>query len=110
MFLLPLCSLRQAWCGTGGVAYVYNKDGSFKDKCNMGMIELEELKSEDEEHLRSLLSNHSHYTQSPAAKRILNEFHKEKNRFIKVMPTEYKRILKAKNTEEKTALSEVSDG
>ena len=105
-----MCSLRQAWCGTGGVAYVYNKDGSFKDKCNMGMIELEELKSEDEEHLRSLLSNHSHYTQSPAAKRILNEFHKEKKRFVKVMPMEYKRILEAKLTKKTSEAQEVSDG
>ena len=89
---------------------VYDKEGSFKDKCNMGMVELEELKLADEEHLRSLLSNHAHYTRSPVAKKILNEFHKEKKRFIKVMPLEYKRILDSKSAKKAFEASEVSDG
>lgn len=95
---------------SGGIAYVYDKEGTFKDRCNMGMVEFEKLKLEDEEHLRSLLSNHSHYTQSPVAKHILNEFNKEKKRFVKVMPIEYKRILEAKLTGKAQEAQEVSDG
>ena len=95
---------------SGGVAYVYDRERTFKDRCNMGMVELEELKQTDEEHPRSLLSNHAHYTQSPVAKKILNEFHKEKKRFIKVMPLEYKRILDSKSAKKSAETSEVSDG
>ena len=92
---------------SGGTAYIYDKDRKFKDRCNMDMVELEELKIKDEEHIRSLLSDHLHYTQSPVAKKILNDFHKERKYFIKVMPTEYKRILES-NTIKST--TEASDG
>ena len=92
---------------SGGIAYIYDKDGKFKDRCNMDMVELEELKSADEEHLRGLLSNHAHYTQSLIAKKILNEFNKEKKKFVKVMPIEYKRILEAKIKKQSSETEEV---
>ncbi|OGX00900.1 MAG: glutamate synthase subunit alpha [Omnitrophica bacterium RIFCSPLOWO2_02_FULL_45_16] len=95
---------------SGGIAYVYDKDGKFKDRCNMDMVGLEELKAEDGEHIRGLLANHSHRTQSPVAKKILNEFYKEKKRFVKVMPLEYKRILEAKMVKPLSEMAEVSDG
>lgn len=95
---------------SGGIAYIYDKDNSFRNKCNMSMVELERLNIQDEENINHLLLNHSRYTQSPVAKRILDNFHKEKKYFVKVMPTEYKRILLAKKAEEKMNLSEVSDG
>ena len=95
---------------SGGVAYIYDKDKKFKDKCNMDMVELETLKPADEEHIRNLLSSHLHYTKSSVAKKILNEFHKEKNVFVKVMPTEYKRILESRAIKKTSRNQEVSDG
>jgi len=95
---------------SGGIAYVYDKDGSFKDKCNMSMVELERPDADDELTINKLLVNHLRYTKSPVAKRILDNFYKEKKRFVKVMPLEYKRILETKVVEEKLDLVEVSDG
>lgn len=95
---------------SGGIAYVYDKDKKFKDRCNMSMVGLEKLKTGDEEHIRNLLSNHLRYTQSPIVKKILNEFHKEKKNFVKVMPIEYKRIIENKVLAAKADMSEVCDG
>jgi glutamate synthase (NADPH/NADH) large chain len=40
-----------------------------------------------------LLRNHLKYTRSVKAKRVLGNLHEEFNRFVRVMPLEYKRIL-----------------
>jgi Glutamate synthase domain 2 len=95
---------------SGGIAYIYDKDSLFKDRCNLSMVEIENVNNEDEETLRNMLSNHLKYTDSPVAGKILHEFRKEKRRFIKVMPTEYKRIMQSKINEYKIERSEVSDG
>ncbi len=78
---------------SGGIAYVYDKDREFEDKCNHGMIELEELNKEDMAAVKSMLEKHHAYTGSPAAKKILDSFNKEIRKFVKVIPTEYKRVL-----------------
>jgi len=95
---------------SGGIAYIYDTDGTFKDKCNMDMVELEDVAEEDLDTIKSLLGNHHKYTQSPIAKKILENFSNEKKRFIKVMPLEYKRILEGKKLEKRLELTEVSDG
>jgi glutamate synthase domain-containing protein 2/glutamate synthase domain-containing protein 3 len=95
---------------SGGVAYIYDKDFSFRDRCNLSMAALEPISMEDEELLRNMLANHLKFTQSPVARKILNDFRKEKPGFVKVMPTEYKRIMRSRIAEYKLELSEVSDG
>ncbi len=78
---------------SGGIAYVYDEDGSFKDKCNMSMVELEELNEDDQEMIGGLLYNHHQYTHSSRAGEILDDFQNRLKKFIKVMPIEYKRVL-----------------
>jgi glutamate synthase domain-containing protein 3 len=95
---------------SGGITYVYDEDKSFKDKCNLGMVELESLTEQDEATIYDLLHNHYRYTCSPRAKLIIDNFKKEVKKFIKVMPIEYKRILEGVKMEEKLDLLEVSDG
>lgn len=95
---------------SGGIAYVYDKDISFKERCNMNMVEIEKLSDEDMETVSRLLYNHHRYTQSPKAKKILDNFKKESKKFIKVMPVEYKRVLQQVDIEKKLDLTEVSDG
>lgn len=95
---------------SGGIAYVYDKDGSFKDKCNLDMVELEELNEEDVQVLHRLLHNHIHYTDSSLARKIIADFKQQQNKFVKVMPLEYKKILEARKIEEKLELSEASEG
>jgi glutamate synthase domain-containing protein 2/glutamate synthase domain-containing protein 1/glutamate synthase domain-containing protein 3 len=75
---------------SGGLAYVYDEDGLFDNHCNLEMVDLDLLDREDEEELRALISRHAHYTASVKAKRILNGWTREKAKFIKVFPMEYR--------------------
>jgi glutamate synthase (NADPH/NADH) large chain len=95
---------------SGGIAYIYDKDGGFKDKCNMDMVSLEKITKEDEISIRDLLSNHFKFTGSPIAKNILDDFRAHSHNFIKVLPIEYKRILNAKKAEAKMDMDEAFDG
>ena len=94
---------------SGGIAYVYDEEDDFKDKCNLGMVELKEVNSEDEKLIHSLLSNHHKYTSSTKARKILDEGRAGFKRFVKVIPVEYKRILETKKLEELLDLTELSD-
>jgi len=89
---------------SGGVAYVYDFDGRFKDRCNMEMIELNELDEEDISVVHMLLHNHIEHTKSDSASRILEENNMKK--FIKVMPLEYKRILEQQKLEKKLGVAQ----
>jgi len=95
---------------SGGIAYVYDLEGNFKQKCNMEMIGFEAISKEDEANIHNLIHNHYQYTKSAVAKALLDDFKKELKKFVKIMPLEYKRVLSAKKSEKKLNLSEVSDG
>jgi len=95
---------------SGGLAYVYDQNGTFKNKCNTDMVQLEELTGDEAETIRLLLNNHYRYTQSLIAKRVLDDFSNEMRKFIRVVPLEYKRILQENGIEKKLDLAEVSDG
>lgn len=96
---------------SGGIAYVWDVYGNFKDKCNLEMVGLERVvEDEDVEVVLQLLQNHYRYTGSLVAKQIIDDFNKEVNRFVKVIPYEYKRILQQRLLEEELGLTEVSDG
>ena len=79
---------------SGGIAYVYDTSGQFKDLCNPEMVELERPdKADDVKTIRRLLENHLKYTGSTVAKSILDDFEQEMKWFVKVMPTDYRRVL-----------------
>jgi glutamate synthase (ferredoxin) len=79
---------------SGGVAYVFDEKKQFENGlCNMEMVALETLDGADITKLRHLIKNHSLYTNSPLAKRILEDWENQQKHFIKVMPTEYKKAL-----------------
>ena len=108
---------------SGGIAYVLDEDGTFADRCNLSMVDLEPVEEEedlmqrlhhhggdletkgridilanmsgsDEERLLSLLNNHVTYTGSARAKQILDDWASYRTRFVKVMPVEYRRALR----------------
>ena len=95
---------------SGGIAYVYDKTGDFKHKCNLEMIKLEGLTQDDENTIGNLIRNHHRHTGSLAAKKIIESFNTEIKKFIKVMPLEYKQILEGRKLERKLEMAEVSDG
>ena len=79
---------------SGGIAYLYSEDGTFDEKkFNLEMVELEDLQESDFETVEQLLHNHLDYTKSPRASHILKDWPASSKKFIKVMPTDYKRAL-----------------
>jgi glutamate synthase domain-containing protein 3 len=89
---------------SGGIAYVYDTSGQFKDLCNLEMVELERPdKPEDIKTIRRLLENHRKFTASHVAGAILDDFDREINWFVKVMPIDYRRVLEHKAEVEERA-------
>jgi len=89
---------------SGGIAYVHDTSGQFKDLCNLEMVELEHPdKPEDIQTIRRLLENHYKFTASTVAKTILDDFEQELKWFVKVMPTDYRRVLEHKAEVEERA-------
>lgn len=85
---------------SGGVAYVYNIDGDFDYYCNMQMVELTLIEDNyDNRELKELITNHYKYTNSPLAKRILDNWETEVDKFMKVTPIEYKKVLQDEKLE-----------
>ena len=83
---------------SGGEAYVFDPKKQFKEKCNFDTFELEGLKDKDEiALLHNLIKNHFKYTESEIAKRILDDWSSNIKKFVKVMPTDYKRVLEEIN-------------
>ncbi|MBN1384362.1 MAG: glutamate synthase large subunit [Elusimicrobia bacterium] len=95
---------------SGGIAYVYDEDKTFKNKCNMDMVELEKAKEEDKDTIYHLLYNHFKYTKSKKAERIINNMNEELKKIVRVIPMEYKRILEGIKIEKKLDLIEALDG
>jgi glutamate synthase (ferredoxin) len=95
---------------SGGIAYVYDEDKTFKDRCNLDMVELEKIKEEDKDTIYNLLHNHFKYTKSHKAKKVIDNLPEELKRFVRVIPVEYKRILEGVKVEEKLDLAEALDG
>ena len=96
---------------SGGIAYVVDLN---VENINPEMVELESLDDDDKSFLSSILKNYLEETDSPLAKKLLED--KDFKRFTKVMPREYKRVLlaqaKAKKdgTDPMQAVMEVSRG
>jgi glutamate synthase domain-containing protein 3 len=80
---------------SGGVAFVYDPDGAFAaHRCNRGMVGLEPVaEAEDLERLRGMVERHREFTGSPLAARLLDGWEAVLPRFVKVMPTDYKKAL-----------------
>jgi glutamate synthase domain-containing protein 2/glutamate synthase domain-containing protein 1/glutamate synthase domain-containing protein 3 len=102
---------------SGGVAYVYDDDGTFATRCNTSMValepvlaEAEQVKAEkelvsagkgrlrhagraDEPLLRELIERHLRFTGSTRALALLDDWAVARTRFVKVFPHEYKRAL-----------------
>ena len=101
---------------SGGIAYVYDKNKVFQDKCNFAMIETQELNhndisslsklfnkytflENDQIRIKEMLKRHSNYTNSPKSNFILNNFDEEIKNFVKVVPTDFKKAIENRNLE-----------
>jgi glutamate synthase (NADPH/NADH) large chain len=80
---------------SGGIAYVLNELGNFDYYCNMGMVELSLVEDLDDiAELTDLISRHYQFTGSIKARKILDDPDKYLPMFIKVIPYDYKKVLK----------------
>jgi glutamate synthase (NADPH/NADH) large chain/glutamate synthase (ferredoxin) len=92
---------------SGGVAYVLDEKGEFPARCNMGMVGFEDLAAADEIELREMIDEHRRRTGSPVAERVLGEWERliAERAFVKVMPHDYKRVLRERAEEEAAAVA-----
>jgi glutamate synthase (NADPH/NADH) large chain len=82
---------------SGGVAYVFDKEHGFRKRCNTGMVELEALVEESEIWLvYGMIEDHVRYTGSKLGSHVLDNWENLISHFVKVMPTDYKRVLQAR--------------
>ncbi len=79
---------------SGGIAYVWDRHNEFTINCNLELVELERIEtSEEEKEIRDLISRHAKYTGSTVAKDALQDWQTFLRQCVKVMPTDYKRVL-----------------
>jgi glutamate synthase domain-containing protein 3 len=78
---------------SGGVAYVYDKARRFADRCNLELVELDPLEEDDEAEVKALISEHVARTGSMVGRNLLASWERARERFVKVMPRDYKRVL-----------------
>ncbi|MFA5059385.1 MAG: glutamate synthase large subunit [Candidatus Omnitrophota bacterium] len=79
---------------SGGIAYVWDKDKTFRNRCNLNMVELFPVQIEsDIAELKTLIENHARYTQSSVAEFVLKNWNAVLPQFVKVYPNDYRRVL-----------------
>ena len=101
---------------SGGVAYVWDPERTFAERCNMTMVAIEPVLSSaeqekaqgidiwhslgrgdaretDEAILKRLVENHFRYTGSFGARDLVSHWESARGKFIKIMPVDYKRAL-----------------
>ena len=78
---------------SGGIAYILDETGNNKGKINTDMVDLQELSSDDIEEVKSILEAHVENTNSNKGKSVLENFEALANKFIKVMPRDYNRMI-----------------
>ncbi|MCB4756398.1 MAG: glutamate synthase large subunit [Elusimicrobia bacterium] len=79
---------------SGGLAFVYDEDGTFRTRCNLSMVDLEEVvEPEDVVVLKDLIQKHAERTGSAVAVRLLQDWDRTRPMFVKVFPKEYRRAL-----------------
>ena len=95
---------------SGGIAYVFDEDGKFAQRCNTSMVSLDRVlpsteqeaqvdraiwhrAQADEVLLKKLIEDHHKWTGSLRARHIMDHWVESRGKFVKVFPNEYKRAL-----------------
>ena len=79
---------------SGGVAYVLDDINALRIRTNLGTVELEPLVDpQDIAEVLALVTSHAELTKSTVAQELLQNWQSSLSRFVKVIPTDYKRVL-----------------
>ena len=80
-------------------------------RCNLQMVDLEPLEDEHEEQfVRGLIASHAEFTNSERAKQILKNWTHLREKLVKVMPLDYRRVLTEKKEQAAKAFAMVQHG
>ncbi len=93
---------------SGGIAYVYDYRGDFARRVNYEMVAVEILDDEDRDFLRTNIERHFEFTESAVAKSLLSAWSIEVSHFRKVMPVDFKRVMKAMKQAQAEGLDEAA--
>ncbi|MNB74657.1 Ferredoxin-dependent glutamate synthase 1 [compost metagenome] len=90
---------------SGGIAYVYDPDNTFVNRCNLEMVLLERVEDQSEaEELRGMIARHAELTGSTLGQRVLDGWQQNLAKFVRVIPKDYKRMLEQIRKAEDTGL------
>jgi glutamate synthase (NADPH) large chain len=78
---------------SGGIAYVLDEDGQFRDRCNTELVGFDAITPDEAEELHGWIEEHRERTGSVVAERVLGDWTGSLNKLVKVMPHDYKRAL-----------------
>jgi len=96
---------------SGGIAYIWDPNGVFKPLCNVGMVDLERLDDADDiAELVEMITSHMEVTGSTVAQDILEDWDNQADKFVKVMPIDYRRVLMQEKAKVLEAEPEVGHG
>ena len=84
---------------SGGIAYVLDTSGIFPSLVNMELVALEELDQDDQSFVEQYVRRHVEYTGSMRGQWVLDHWSSAIGKFVKVMPTDYKRALEKMRSE-----------
>ena len=91
---------------SGGLAYLYDRDGDVERCVNPEMVAIETLSDTDREQLKTIIERHRDFTGSQSAERMLASWSVEVSKFRKIMPTDYRRVLEVLEMAEREGVSE----
>ena len=80
---------------SGGVAYVFDEFGTLESRCNTEMVELKAPSTDELAQIHALIEEHVARTSSPRGIKMLYRFDAYKDKFVKVIPRDYERVLEA---------------
>jgi len=80
---------------SGGIVYIYNQNKNINSQINPEMVFIDKISDKDKDKIKNILINHKDLTKSKKAEHLLNNFDKEINSFIRVIPKEIYKILES---------------
>jgi glutamate synthase (ferredoxin) len=96
---------------SGGIAYVIDEEGDFAQRCNLQMVDLESFENPEEEmFVHDLIARHADLTRSMRAQHILDKWDQYREKLVKVMPLDYRRVLAEKKERAASTYAMVQHG
>ena len=91
---------------SGGIAYALDVDGGFAARCNLELVSLGPLDDPDEAaSVRELVERHLALTGSAVAAALLGDWEAARARFVRVIPHDYARAIRAEARHRATGLA-----